>query len=110
MDSGRIQAISKPGLHVVNFTDWLRFRRVLVSGVLILSENNAFILPLRQILHIRRIADIIVQAEHFTVKTVMASVNINTAAEYMRLPIRYVFVGWQIGVIHLFLCHCFLLL
>jgi len=72
---------------------------VFVSGILILTVDDAFITPFGEIGERSGPADVISQAEIRTVKEVMTAVDINPVSEYPRLSIRYILPAWQIWIV-----------
>ena len=81
---------------------WRICGNILIHRILILPIDNALITPLCQVIHRRRPAHIIIQAETRHVETIMTPVEIEPLAEHMRFSVRNILIGWKIGIKHLF--------
>ncbi len=69
-----------------------------VERVRIPRINHALIPPVPQIIHRSRPADIVAHAENITVIIIMGTVYIDPVSEHIRLAVRNILPGRQIGV------------
>ena len=70
----------------------------LVRGVVHPAVYDTLILPVAQVVHRGGPADVISKAENGAARKVMRAVDVHAVAEDMRLPVRYVFPGGEVGV------------
>ena len=62
------------------------------------AVDDAFITPVRQIVHRGRVAHIVAHAEHIAVETVMGAIDVHAVTEYMRFTVRDIFPAGHIGI------------
>ena len=68
------------------------------AGIDVSRVNDTLVAPVRKILHIRRVADVVVHAELLPAEAVVAPVDVDAVAEDVRLTVRDVFVAGEVGV------------
>ena len=77
----------------------------LVEGIRRFLIDHALIAPVPQVVHRSRPAHIVSHAEHITIIKIMGTVHIHPVPKYIRLRVRDIFPGRQIGIPRLFFTH-----
>ena len=80
-----------------------------IFGVLFFAVDNSLVPPVGKIFHRRRPANIVIYAEDWCVEAIMRAIDIHSAIEHMRFPVRNIFPRRQIWI-HCLSIHSFHLL